>query len=69
MFICSNMDSSQKTGLNTGQTISFERGHPTLISATITNLCLLIMPWKRLVLVVALSMQWSLSQTQSKIWS
>jgi hypothetical protein len=35
------MDSPQKTGLDTGQTISFRGGHPTLISATITDLAIL----------------------------
>ena len=34
------MDSPQKTGLDTGQTISFG-GHPTLISATSTDLAIL----------------------------
>jgi len=29
-------ESPQKTGLDTGQTTPFGRGHPTLISATIT---------------------------------
>ena len=35
------MDSPQKTGLDTGQTISFGGGHPTLISATIIDLATL----------------------------
>jgi hypothetical protein len=31
------MDSPQKTGPDTSQTIPFGRGHPTLISATIID--------------------------------
>jgi len=41
MFLCSNMDSPQKTGLDTSQTIPFRGGHPTLISAIITDLAIL----------------------------
>jgi len=41
MFLCSNMDSPQKTGLDTSQTIPFGEGHPILISATITDLAIL----------------------------
>ena len=40
MFLCSDMDSLQKTGLDKSQTIPF-RGHPTLISATIIDLAIL----------------------------
>ena len=35
------MDSPQETGPDTSQTIPFGRGHPTLISATITDLAIL----------------------------
>jgi hypothetical protein len=35
------MNSPQKTSLDTIQTIPFGRGHPTLISATITDLAIL----------------------------
>jgi hypothetical protein len=35
------MDFPQKTGPDTSQTISFGRGHPTLISATIIDLAIL----------------------------
>src|SRR6202035_3841536 len=41
MFLCSNMHSPQKTSLDTGQTTPFRRGHPILISATITDLAIL----------------------------
>src|SRR5258705_259513 len=41
MFLCSNMDSPQKTGLDTSQTIPFGEGHPILISATIIDLAIL----------------------------
>ena len=34
------MDSPQKTGLDTSQTILFGGGHPTLISATITDVAI-----------------------------
>ena len=34
-------ESPQKNGLDTGQTTPFGRGHPTLISATITDLAIL----------------------------
>ena len=37
----SDMDSPQETGPDTSQTILFGRGHPTLISATITDLVIL----------------------------
>src|SRR6202043_1871071 len=40
-FLCSDMDSPQKTSPDTIQTIPFGRGHLTLISATITNLAIL----------------------------
>jgi hypothetical protein len=35
------MDSPQKTGLDTSQTVPFGGGDPTLISATITDLAIL----------------------------
>ena len=35
------MDSPQKTGLDTSQTIPFGGGHPTLVSATIIDLAIL----------------------------
>jgi len=41
MFLCSDMDSPQKTGLDTSQNIPFGGGHPTLISATIIDLAIL----------------------------
>jgi hypothetical protein len=41
MLLCSDMDSPQKTGPDTSQTIPFGGGHPTLISATITDLAIL----------------------------
>ena len=41
MFLCSDMDSPQKTGLDTSQTIPFGEDHPTLISATIIDLAIL----------------------------
>ena len=41
MFLCSNMDSPQKTGLDTSQTIPFGGCHPILISATIIDLAIL----------------------------
>jgi hypothetical protein len=40
-FICSDMDSPQKTSPDTSQTIPFRRGHPTLISVTIIDLAIL----------------------------
>ena len=40
-FLCSDMDSPQKTSPDTSQTIPFGRGHPTLISATIIDLAIL----------------------------
>jgi len=41
MFLCSDMDSPQKTSLDTSQTIPFGGGHPILISATIIDLAIL----------------------------
>ena len=40
-FLCSDMDSPQDTSPDTSQTIPFWGGHPTLISATITDLVIL----------------------------
>jgi len=34
-------ESPQKTSVDTGQTTPFRRGHPTFISATITDLAIL----------------------------
>ena len=38
---CPDSESPQKTSLDTSQTIPFRGGHPTLISATITDLAIL----------------------------
>ena len=38
---CPYFESTQKTSLDTGQTTPFRGGHPTLISATITDLAIL----------------------------
>jgi hypothetical protein len=40
-FLWSDMDFPQKISPDTGQTISFRRGHLTLISATITDFAIL----------------------------
>jgi hypothetical protein len=41
MFLYSDMDSLQKTSLDTSQTIPFRGGHSILISATIIDLAIL----------------------------
>jgi len=41
MFLCSDMDSPQKTSLDTSHTIPFGEGHPILILATIIDLAIL----------------------------
>ena len=41
MFLCSDMGSPQKTGLDTSQTIPFRGGHPILVLTTIISLAIL----------------------------
>jgi hypothetical protein len=58
------MDSPQKTSPDTNQTISFGRGHPTLISATIIDLAIL----RVTVRILCFSIQiWILLETLVKI--
>jgi hypothetical protein len=58
------MDSPQKTGPDTSQTIPFRRGHPTFISATIIDLAIL----RATVRILCFSMQiWILLEKSAQI--
>jgi len=74
MFLSSDLDSPLKTGPDTSQTIPFREGHPTLISATITDLailgvilrisCFLVQIW--ILLEKSVQIQVKLSKTEVK---